>query len=347
MALLTTWVNGHLRFTLNSVGTFMPAAFVIREVITEKPIAETWVTVVTGAGGDLKDAGGVFPDVAIWDDNDKRIGRYRTKLGDKIAQSSERTVKIPNNENDGTISDPQYIMLSHGTDATCIAMVQVSNGRLGATVYGDTGYKCGQAWYHSQQKFKGDNLMSNELAYMCKSAPRYSFWKHLILDGVVLFFYPVLKYNKDSLNPKPEGTNEDPIDALNRFKYNDGVFVQQGESEKEYRRRRRARSTRPSKRQGSNMDPDHLDLIEIPVQTAREICEHPNSVGYDIVSFVNGKCCDLTKRRLYDLCAGTIMVNCFDVNSTTIIGAQGLVGRREGSASGASAKSYKKRAYWK
>ncbi|KAK1675193.1 hypothetical protein BDP55DRAFT_744816 [Colletotrichum godetiae] len=328
----------------------MPAAFVIIEAITEKPIAETWVTVVTGAGGDLKDAGGVFPDVAIWDDNDKRIGRYRTKLGDKIAQSSERTVKIPNNENDGTISDPQYIMLSHGTDATCIAMVQVSNGRLGATVYGDTGYICGQAWYHSQKKFKGDNLMSNldaramnfHLRDMLPSpdklnAPRYSFWKHLILDGVVLFFYPVLKYNKDSLNPKPEGTNEDPIDALNRFKYNDGVFVQQGESEKEYRRRRRARSTRPSKRQGSNMDPDHLDLIEIPVQTAREICEHPNSVGYDIVSFVNGKCCDLTKRRLYDLCAGTIMVNCFEC----------LVGRRQGFASGASAKSYKKRAYWK
>ncbi|KAL0778407.1 hypothetical protein CaCOL14_006060 [Colletotrichum acutatum] len=86
------------------------------------------------AGGDLEDAGGVFPDVAIWDDNGNRLGRYRTKLGDKIAQSSERTVKIPNNENKGQISDPQYVMLSHDTDATCIAMVQVSNGRLSGTV---------------------------------------------------------------------------------------------------------------------------------------------------------------------------------------------------------------------
>ncbi|KAK1474163.1 hypothetical protein CCUS01_17105 [Colletotrichum cuscutae] len=138
MPLLTTWVNTHLGFTLNNIEAFMPVAFIIKEAIPEKPIAETWVTVVTGAGGDLKDAGGVFPDVAIWDDNGNRIGRYRTKLGDKRAQSSARAVKIPNNENNGQISDPQYVMLSHDTDATCIAMVQVSNGRLSGTVYGDT-----------------------------------------------------------------------------------------------------------------------------------------------------------------------------------------------------------------
>ncbi|KXH67654.1 hypothetical protein CSAL01_03577 [Colletotrichum salicis] len=190
-------------------------------------------------------------------------------------------------------------------------------------------------------------LYNSELAYLCKSTPRYSFWKHLIPDGVVSFFYPVLKYNKDSLNPKLEGPNENPMDALDRFKYNKEVYVQQGESEKEYRRRTRLRSTRLSKRQGSNTDPDHLVLTEIPGQTAREISEHPNSVGYDIVSFVDGKYCDLTKRRLCDLCAGTIMANCFDVNSTTVIGAQGLAGRREGSASGTSAKSYKTTAHWK
>ncbi|KAJ0303197.1 hypothetical protein COL5a_005899 [Colletotrichum fioriniae] len=384
MALLTTWVNSHLGFTLNTVGTFMPAAFIIKEAIPEKPIAETWVTVVTGAGGDLRDAGGAFPDVAIWDDNGNRIGRYRTKLGDKIGQSSERTVRVPNNENNGEISDPQYVMLSHDTDATCIAMIQVSNGRLSGTVYGDTGYKCGQAWYHSQRKFKGDSLMTecvwldsdhshpnfnaramsfhlrdmlpspdklklynSELSYLCKSTPRYSFWRHLIPDGVVPFFYPVLKYNKDSVNPKLEGTNENPIEALDRFKYNKDVYIQQGESEKEYRRRRRTRSTRSSKRQGSNMDPDYLVLTEIPGQTAREICEHPNSVGYDIVSFVDGRYCDLTKRKLYDLCAGSITTNCFDVNSTTVIGAQSLTGRSRDSTKGRIAKLYKTRACWK
>ncbi|KAI3535793.1 hypothetical protein CSPX01_11131 [Colletotrichum filicis] len=160
MALLTTWVNTHLGFTLNNVGTFMPVAFIIKEAIPEKPFAEIWVTVVTGAEGDLKDAGGVFPDVAIWDDNGNRIGRYRTKLGDKRAQSSERTVKIPNNENNGQTSDPQYVMLSHDTDATCIAMVQVSNGRLSRTVNADTRYKYDQGWYYSQRKFKCDNLMT-------------------------------------------------------------------------------------------------------------------------------------------------------------------------------------------
>ncbi|KAK1705934.1 LOW QUALITY PROTEIN: uncharacterized protein BDZ83DRAFT_724805 [Colletotrichum acutatum] len=296
------------------------------------------------AGGDLEDAGGVFPDVAIWDDNGNRLGRYRTKLGDKIAQSSERTVKIPNNENKGQISDPQYVMLSHDTDATCIAM-------------GDTGYKCGQA---CQRKFKGDNLMNQcvwldsdhshpnfnaramsfHLRDMLPSPDKLKFYNselsymHLVPDGIVPFFYPVLKYNKDSINPKLEGTNESPIAALDRFKYNKDVYTQQGESEKD-------------KRQGSNMDPDHLVLTEIPGQTAREICEHPNSVGYDIVSFVDRKYCDLTKRKLYDLCAGSITINCFDVNNTTVIGAQVLTGRSRSSTKGQIAKLYKTRAHCK
>ncbi|UQC85764.1 uncharacterized protein CLUP02_11263, partial [Colletotrichum lupini] len=158
--------------------------------------------------------------------------------------------------------------------------------------------------------------------------------------------YPVIGILTDTVNPKLEGTDENSTEALDRFKYHKDVYKQQGESEREYRMKR-TRSTRLSKRQGSDMDPDKQVLTGIPGQTAREVCEHPSSVGYDIVSFVDRKSCDLTKRNLYDLCAGSITTNCFDVNNTIVIGAQGLTGRSRNTSKRQIAKLYKTRAHWK
>ncbi|GKT59960.1 hypothetical protein ColTof4_00102 [Colletotrichum tofieldiae] len=370
-------------FMANLAGTFMPSDLVIDEGIPDRVIPETWVTIVAGAGGKLRNAGGDYPHVAIWDDYGTKIGTRWMSPGDKVEQGGETTMKIPN-KNSEQLADPHYVMLSHDVDATCIAMVQVSNGRLSAAFYGDTGAKCGHSWYYSQRRVNGLNintkcvwldadhsgrgfnaralsfhtrdlipsfdkleLYNREPRYICCSTPRYSHWKHLLPNGEIVFFDPPLKYKNDSLNEEMEGTNENPDDAVDRVQYDKEVWRKQGEPEKYYRRNNRIPSTRLAKRQGSNVDPEHLVLTELPGQTAREICEDPNSVGYDIVSFVDMKYCDLSERKLYDLCNSVITTNCFDANSTSFVGNDARLARDESSVAGGPKKAYTSRDLWK
>lgn len=362
----------------------MSAGFIVQTGIPPKPIAETWVTIVTGNDARLKNGGGNFPAVALWDDYGNRIAQYLPELDEKVSQGSETTVKIPHDQVNGQLADPHYVMLSNGRDATCIAMVQVSNGQLSGTFYGDTGYKCGQSWYYSYRKLNENHLTTrcvwldadhssknsnarslsfhvrdmipshdklklynSHWSYLCGSTPRFSFWKRLLPDGTIPFFLPPLKYNKDSLNSRREGTDEDPFNAIDRIQYDKNVYMKQGEPEKAYRRNNRPYSSLLSKRQGANMDPEHLVMTELPGQTAQEVCEDLNAVGYDIVSFVDMKYCDLSERKLYDLCSTVIRHNCFDANNTAFVGDGVVQARGEYPVGGGAKKSYKTRDIWK
>ncbi|GJC79842.1 hypothetical protein ColLi_02680 [Colletotrichum liriopes] len=47
-------------FMANLAGTFMPSDLVIDEGIPDRVIPETWVTIVAGAGGKLRNAGAII-----------------------------------------------------------------------------------------------------------------------------------------------------------------------------------------------------------------------------------------------------------------------------------------------
>ncbi|KAF4873658.1 hypothetical protein CGCSCA1_v007258 [Colletotrichum siamense] len=186
--------------------------------------------------------------------------------------------------------------------------------------------------------------------YLCTTR-RFAWWANLKPNGWIPFYKPPLDYYPDSEDKKKEGADIHPDLILDDKVYDKDIYLEQGESRKvkEYhknnpfartKKRRSKKSLR--KRQGANMDLERIVVTEIPGQTATEICEHPNSVGYDIASYVDMKYCDISEKKLYDLCSGTITTNCFDGNSTTFIGV--INARGEDSA---PAKAYKTRSDWK
>ncbi|KAF9880631.1 hypothetical protein CkaCkLH20_01673 [Colletotrichum karsti] len=186
--------------------------------------------------------------------------------------------------------------------------------------------------------------------YLCNPTRRYSYWKNLKANGEIPFFDPPLKYLPDSADKSREGTEVDPDLVFDPTNYDKDVYIKQGESKEDseyhknnpFKDRMRKRQHRLSKRQGSNMDIERIVVTEIPGQTATEICQHPNSAGYDIVSYEDMKYCDLSERKLYDLCSSSNPTNCFDANSTTFVGV--INARGEDSA---PVKLYKTKDYWK
>ncbi|KAL0942878.1 uncharacterized protein CTRU02_200764 [Colletotrichum truncatum] len=210
--------------------------------------------------------------------------------------------------------------------------------------------------YHLRDMIpSNDKLALYNLAdhkYLCGSTRRFAWWKNLRPNGKIPFFNPPLEYIADSEDRRKEGADKFPTLALDDIHYNRDVYIEQGESPdvaKYYEkhpyatnRKKRNAKLQLSKRQGSNMDTERIIVTEIPGQTAREICEDPNSAGYDIASYVDMKYCDLSERKLYDLCSGTITSNCFDANSTAFVGV--INARGENSA---PLKEYKERSHWK
>jgi hypothetical protein len=239
------------------------------------------------------------------------------------------------------------VMLSNlENNAICISAVYISNGKISGTFYGDTGCWCGMSWYPSTGKVDGnfytprcvwldadhtnginaralsfhlDDLAAqpDKLAQynentdtLCKSTPRFSYWGNLTPDGQIPFFDPPLEYNIDSTNGG-QGSDKDPnavIDKLNQ--YDKSVYVSQTEHKHHRKTREHRRGVKTS-----NIDPSHLVVTDFGTHSAKEVCEHPNSVGWDMVSTKEGMLCDLADRQLYPLCSSTVTVNCFDLGA--------------------------------
>lgn len=123
-----------------------------------------------------------------------------------------------------------YVMLSQQEyDAICISSIQVSNGVISGTWYGNTGHMCGMDWFLSSRRLgesfvtpecvwldadHTDGLKAKALSfhlndmiassdkldmytknedYICKSTPRFSWWGNLLPDGIIPFFTPPLQ----------------------------------------------------------------------------------------------------------------------------------------------------------
>ncbi|CCF43021.1 hypothetical protein CH063_12843 [Colletotrichum higginsianum] len=302
------------------------------------------------------------------------------KMGAGSKGDKKGRIVVKHNQNGNRGADPSYIMLSnHDEDAICISSITVSNGGATSTFYGDTGRICGQSWYYSDRELGETNFKTscvwldgdhtgginakamsfhlNDLAptkskldlysrypekgypYLCQSTPRFSIWGNLLPDGWIPFFDPPLRYTRDGAD---EGADEDPDRALDKHVYDKSVYLGQGEK-KHDRRNNRPGPRKLGKRQNSNMDPGRLIVTQLDGQTAREVCEDPNSAGYDIVSYIDMMYCDISERKLHSICTDNLKSHCFDVNSATLVGHDGPLL----TARGEPVKSYESVDHWK
>ncbi|KAI1140155.1 hypothetical protein F5Y05DRAFT_424086 [Hypoxylon sp. FL0543] len=383
-----------LGFVLDVAGAFIPLGFAIADAIPDNR-ASTIIQIMTGNGNKthpLSNGGGNVPHVAIWDQDGNRLGQVNPGKKAKIDQNNDPKqgrIEVMYNQNGGGYVDPGYILLSQQeNDAICIASVQVSNGAISSTFYGDTGYSCGQSWFYSSREF-GDQLIMpkcvwldgdhtnkinaksiswhiNDLVptddkiamfnsnpdYLCKSTPRFSFWGDLLPDSLIPFFEPQLEYNRDAATGG-QGADVDPDRALDKKVYDKSVQMYLGGNAKREPERERA-ATRPDvrprnlKRRGNNHDPSHLVVSSKRGHSARELCEHPNSYGWDFVSTTDGLYCDMETKRMYPVCdhPGGVTHTCFDVERRTLVGAGGINARGEASAVGVPVKRYESHDHW-
>ncbi|KAH6681325.1 hypothetical protein B0J14DRAFT_529740 [Halenospora varia] len=381
------FIGAVLGFTFNLAGVIVPVAFAIKDAIP-KEAGISMVSILTGDGttkNPLRDAGGTVPHIALWDNNGQRLAQYHSKNSEKMVQGGKPTmISLAHTQNGNKFADPYYVMLSQlDTDAVCIASVQVSNGAITGTFYGDTGFSCGQSWFYSSRQLgaelvtpkcvwlDGDhsnglnaramsfhlndmipsndkiNMYSKNNDYLCKSTPRFSYWGNLLPDAIIPFFNPPLEYNTDDKSGG-EGADVDPDLALDKIVYDKGVFMKQGEKTAHRRNNRPGISPETnSTRQGANHDPSHLVITEMDGQSAKELCEHPNSYGWDLVSIKDNYYCDMTEKEIYNLCDEVTKSNCFDLQRKVLVGHGGISARGEVSQDGVPMKKYDTSAHWK
>ncbi|KAH8903813.1 hypothetical protein BR93DRAFT_884413 [Coniochaeta sp. PMI_546] len=338
--------------------------------------AFTGVKIVVGQGDET--VSGSTPHVALWDNHGSRIGQYHPLPWDTTPESNQRSIDVEHTQTTpkGAQADPFYVMISNfENNAICISAIYVTNGIVNSVFYGDIGYMCGMSWYPSTRELDSNfytprcvgldadhtnginaralSLHLNDMAAqpnklaeynenidtLCKSTPRFSFWGNLTPDGQIPFFTPPLQYNQDSGNGG-QGADKDPKAVIDKDnQYDKSVCV----SQKEHHHKR---SSQTMKRRGgvktSNINPAHLVITDYDAHSAQEVCEHPNSVGWDIVSTKEGLFCDLTDRQLYPLCSPTVTVNCFDLGTLQLK----TLGERDGSFA-VHPRGYNTTAHWK
>lgn len=247
-------------------------------------------------------------------------------------------------------ADPYYVMLSQLDDnAICISAVLVSNGKISGAFYGDTGYKCGQSWFLSDNRIGSDfeaprcvwldanhdnginaraisfhlnDMQPNEdkmqqyyenLDTLCKSTPRFSFWGNLLPDAIPPMFKPRLEYKNGN------GADEDLARVLDdpEHPWDKSAYIDVHKVDK--LKRREARGTAVALR-SANKDTEHL-IISHQNTDVREVCASDTSYGWDIISTKQGVFCDMEHKLLYPLCSQSITTKCFDLEQKTLVGA--------------------------
>ncbi|KAF2763222.1 hypothetical protein EJ05DRAFT_491242 [Pseudovirgaria hyperparasitica] len=340
-------------------------------------MAKTNIQIILGDGESTSTAGGDCPHIALWDDDGNRIGQYHPKscdikqgnVGNFVVEHSQTTPKYSQ-------ADPYYVMVSQlSDDAICVASIAVQGTKISGSFFGDTGYMCGQSWYASENRIGSDftnprcvwldgnhdnginaraisfhlndmqpnqekmsQYMSNQDT-LCKSSPRFSFWGNLLPDGIPPFFSPPLTY-KDGNGADTDLSKviDDPKNPVDK-----GVYLHQGESHR-LARSRTPKTTRRNVR-GWNHNPDHLVVSDQVTSSARELCTHPNSYGWDIVSTKENLFCDMEHKKLYPLCSNAVTDGCFDLDAKTLRGH--LNARSDDTVKMRYGRSYASTAHWK
>jgi hypothetical protein len=265
-------------------------------------------------------------------------------------------------------ADPYYVMLSTMSDnAICITAISVVGQKIQGNFVGDIGYKCGMSWFPSDNAIGSDftkprcvwldanhsyglnaraisfhlnDLVPNadktaqyqeNIDTLCKSTPRFSFWGDLLPDGIPPFFKPQLKYTGDN------GADVDLKKVLDdpKHPYNKGKSM-----------RRLAEKQQPKRRENTKgANHDITQLIVSESDDVKEICEHPRSYGWDIVSKKQSLFCCMEHKQLYPLCTPAIKDKCFDLDAKTLRGVADMHPEEEKHLR--FGRSYNSTRYWK
>ena len=315
--------------------------------LSQQPGPEA-TTVQIGIGG-APNAGGSVPHVALWGEDGGRIGQYHGDANGHIDAETVKVITIDNEQNGKKAKQAEYLMLAmNESDAICISMIMVSGDGAEWTWVGDMGKTCGADWYPSNFKigdstqtpacvwisqnnkggkiraqglslhmpdFAGDDGKAGEYQNnqdaLCKSSKRMTFWPSIVADAVIPTFQPPLKYNAD-------GTDVDVKKVIDR---KTALYP---------RSKREVAKSRITKRGDRNNQPGHLVVSHNPRHSAKEVCEHPNSLGPDFVSTVEGVYCDMSMGEWWSLCSATVTDGCFDLEKKAMRGhAQGHKGARD------------------
>ncbi|KAK1525681.1 uncharacterized protein CCOS01_08099 [Colletotrichum costaricense] len=183
--------------------------------------------------------------------------------------------------------------------------------------------------------------------YLCNSTPRFSFWYQLRPGANLPHFKPPLEYKRDAITGQ-EGRDKHTQREVDKVKWDKMAdhdprpIVTRSLTESE----RKAKRQKLAKRRGTNPDITHLIVTRAEEHAASSVCNSTTSYGHDIVSLYETTYCDITVKRLHNLCDNVLKENCFDVQRRTLIGHGGINAHGEISAVGISQKRYKTAAYW-
>ncbi|KAH0564729.1 hypothetical protein GP486_001876 [Trichoglossum hirsutum] len=189
---------------------------------------------------------------------------------------------------------------------------------------------------------------------LCQNSARMTFQPEPIVpDSVIPFFNPPLQYERASdggshgSDPSTGGALKKPNQGIDRKTgaYPDGTDMSIHDTRKRHARDITPRnSTASSNVKGKNNRPGHLTISHISGHSAKELCEHPNSLGPDFVSTVEKIFCDMETGKWWPLCDATNNQCCFDLDHQTMRGEGPNVKRT--SAEPVPEKQYKTSKVW-
>ncbi|KAK2002764.1 hypothetical protein LX36DRAFT_727715 [Colletotrichum falcatum] len=348
-------------------------------------------TLVTLMIGDDRGAGGHEPTIELYNDKGVMVGTRISRDHNEISRYNDlddNIILIQHDKDTDPTETPKYVVLYQWSDdAVCISAVQVSNGKLSAVFFGDWGALCGQSWFLSRRRLDKnlphpkcvwidsdhtDNFNARAMSfhlndmlgtpdkvkmyrentdYMCRSTPRYAFWKNLWPDSEIPIFKPPLQYERDKITGL-EGRDKDPKLAIDTVKWDKYAYTDPEPLPRD-KRKRSSTASKPkdkrknlAKRSGTNADTSHLVITRAEGHEASLVCNSTTSYGYDVVSLREKAYCDMTVKRLYNLCDNIYKSNCFDVDRKVLVGHGGINARGEVSAVGVPVKRYESADHW-
>lgn len=353
--------------------------------IPSKHVDYTLVTLMTGdenGASGVQPAINLYDDNGYLLGHRSNREGYRV---DKSNDLDKHIYKIEHNAHKNKMETPKYVVVNQwSSDAICLSALQVSNGRLSAVFYGDLGAFCGQSWYFSRRRlsdklphpkcvwidedhtadfnaraisFHLNDMLGtpdkvvmyreNPEEYLCKSTPRFAFWKNLLPDSHVPIFRPPLQYERDEISGQ-EGRDKDPRLAIDKVKWDkdaktDPQPIVRRSTASSQRKPERAKL---SKRQGTNHDVSHLVVTRAEGHEASAVCNSTTSYGWDVVSLREETYCDMTVKQLYNLCGEQYKENCFDLERKVLVGHGGINARGEVSSIGVPEKRYESTSHW-
>ncbi|KAL2826276.1 hypothetical protein BDW59DRAFT_161114 [Aspergillus cavernicola] len=297
-------------------------------------------TTVTLLNGNAPNSDGSIPHLALWDENGNRIGQYKGNANGHLDKGSTKTFPINPTQNGGHQANAEYLLLSmEESDAICLSVITVSGNSQQWTWTGDMGYTCGVQWFHSSSRFGGSNKAircvwldkdhsagikaegvslhmpsfsaddplvnqyKKNQRRLCQVTNRMTFHRHITSDSLVGFFNPPIQYTEN-------GALKHPNRGIDR--------KQRGYPDLPRSHGRdwaSARNSSSSVHGLKNNQPDRLIVSSLEGQSARELCEHENSLGPDFVHTGEKLFCDMETAKLWPVCGETGEVGCFDVNA--------------------------------